>query len=451
MKKVHAIINFFLPKQEFNYFELQKTKFFIISLLASSILISLFVTSLILNYKPNNFITVISQLISISFMLLSAILVKKKGLKVAGNIFTLTFMLILVFFLTQIKEDMLALNKYSQGFYFVFLILVASVIFSSRWVIFVNAGLIFIGTGYVFIFGINHLPQFQELLTLGFKHHVIVTVLISIVIYFASKFSENAIKMAQDEAIVNKNQNKELTKMVNLIAETSEILDTLAANISKSTLSLSTNTYNQASSLEELSATAEQLSQTIASNVEYTSLMAESVKETSDLSKKSGNIINNSLVSIEGVNEKISLIQDIANKTGLLSVNAAIEAARAGESGKGFSVVAQEVKKLAEKSGLGSKEIMTLIHETIRISRDAAEDYKIIADRILKIDTSMEHISAINLEQKAGVDQINTALSQISENSQHNATLSSDLNDALKEIQMYTKKLEKQIHRSQKK
>ncbi len=380
-------------------------------------------------------------------MLFSAFLVKKYGLKTAGNIFSITFMLILVFFLTQIKQDILALYKLSQGFYFVFLVLITSVIFSSRWVIFINAGLIFLGTSYVYIYGLQHLPQFEELLTLGIKHHIIVTVLISVVIYFASKFSESAIKKAQDEALTNKNQNKELLKMVNLISETSKKLDELAINISKSTLSLSTNAYNQAASLEELSATTEELSQSIASNVEYTYSMTESVKETSDLSKKSGNIINSSLVSIEGVNEKISLIQDIANKTGLLSVNAAIEAARAGESGKGFSVVAQEVKKLAEKSGLGSKEIMALIHETIKISRDAAEDYKIIADRIMKIDTSMEHISAINLEQKAGVDQINTALAQISENSQINATLSSDLNEALKEIQMYTKKLEKQLHK----
>jgi len=447
MRQIQSIINFFLPRRELNYFELQKTRFFIISLLASSLLVSLFVTSLILSYKSNNFITVISQLISICFMLFSAFLVKKYGLKTAGNIFSITFMLILVFFLTQIKQDILALYKLSQGFYFVFLVLITSVIFSSRWVIFINAGLIFLGTSYVYIYGLQHLPQFEELLTLGIKHHIIVTVLISVVIYFASKFSESAIKKAQDEALTNKNQNKELLKMVNLISETSKKLDELAINISKSTLSLSTNAYNQAASLEELSATTEELSQSIASNVEYTYSMTESVKETSDLSKKSGNIINSSLVSIEGVNEKISLIQDIANKTGLLSVNAAIEAARAGESGKGFSVVAQEVKKLAEKSGLGSKEIMALIHETIKISRDAAEDYKIIADRIMKIDTSMEHISAINLEQKAGVDQINTALAQISENSQINATLSSDLNEALKEIQMYTKKLEKQLHK----
>jgi len=447
MRQIQSIINFFLPRRELNYFELQKTRFFIISLLSSSFLISIFVTSLILSYKSNNFITVISQLISICFMLFSAFLVKKYGLKTAGNIFSITFMLILVFFLTQIKQDILALYKLSQGFYFVFLVLITSVIFSSRWVIFINAGLIFLGTSYVYIYGLQHLPQFEELLTLGIKHHIIVTVLISVVIYFASKFSESAIKKAQDEALTNKNQNKELLKMVNLISETSKKLDELAINISKSTLSLSTNAYNQAASLEELSATTEELSQSIASNVEYTYSMTESVKETSDLSKKSGNIINSSLVSIEGVNEKISLIQDIANKTGLLSVNAAIEAARAGESGKGFSVVAQEVKKLAEKSGLGSKEIMALIHETIKISRDAAEDYKIIADRIMKIDTSMEHISAINLEQKAGVDQINTALAQISENSQINATLSSDLNEALKEIQMYTKKLEKQLHK----
>ncbi len=89
---------------------------------------------------------------------------------------------------------------------------------------------------------------------------------------------------------------------------------------------------------------------------------------------------------------------------------------------------------------------MKLIGETIQISNDASNNYTVIAQNISQIDNSMQHISTINLEQKSGVEQINVALLQISQNSQNNATLAGDLNEALNEIKKYVNKLEQQLN-----
>jgi len=446
MKKIKELIDFFYPNKELEYLDYLKTRFFIISLLLGVLLVIGGILNAFMNMNENFMNTIISQIFTMFIIFGTLFLIKKIGYQKAGNIFSLVMIIMIAFFVIQIKSNTQVLYKYVQGFYTVLAILAASVMFADRKIIIIETIIILISTTLVFLNGKVLLPEYKDLLAAGYSQHIIITFLIAIVMYFASKFNESAIAKAKKNDEINKNQNLQLTKMFGLVSETSKKLDALAHNISKSTVSLSKNAFEHAASLQELSATTEELSQSIASNAEYTQNTVESVKKTANLSIKSGDIIKNTLTSVEDVNSRISLIQDIANKTGLLSINAAIEAARAGETGRGFSVVAQEVKKLAEKSELGAKEIMKLIGETIQISNDASNNYTVIAQNISQIDNSMQHISTINLEQKSGVEQINVALLQISQNSQNNATLAGDLNEALNEIKKYVNKLEQQLN-----
>ncbi len=446
MKKIKELIDFFYPNKELEYLDYLKTRFFIISLLLGVLLVIGGILNAFMNINENFMNTIFSQIFTMFIIFGTLFLIKKIGYQKAGNIFSLVMIIMIAFFVIQIKSNTQVLYKYVQGFYTVLAILAASVMFADRKIIIIETIIILISTTLVFLNGKVLLPEYKDLLAAGYSQHIIITFLIAIVMYFASKFNESAIAKAKKNDEINKNQNLQLTKMFGLVSETSKKLDALAHNISKSTVSLSKNAFEHAASLQELSATTEELSQSIASNAEYTQNTVESVKKTANLSIKSGDIIKNTLTSVEDVNSRISLIQDIANKTGLLSINAAIEAARAGETGRGFSVVAQEVKKLAEKSELGAKEIMKLIGETIQISNDASNNYTVIAQNISQIDNSMQHISTINLEQKSGVEQINVALLQISQNSQNNATLAGDLNEALNEIKKYVNKLEQQLN-----
>ncbi len=298
MKKIKELIDFFYPNKELEYLDYLKTRFFIISLLLGVLLVIGGILNAFMNMNENFMNTIISQIFTMFIIFGTLFLIKKIGYQKAGNIFSLVMIIMIAFFVIQIKSNTQVLYKYVQGFYTVLAILAASVMFADRKTIIIETIIILISTTSVFLNGKVLLPEYKDLLAAGYSQHIIITFLIAIVMYFASKFNESAIAKAKKNDEINKNQNLQLTKMFGLVSETSKKLDALAHNISKSTVSLSKNAFEHAASLQELSATTEELSQSIASNAEYTQNTVESVKKTANLSIKSGDIIKNTLTSV---------------------------------------------------------------------------------------------------------------------------------------------------------
>ena len=137
--------------------------------------------------------------------------------------------------------------------------------------------------------------------------------------------------------------------------------------------------------------------------------------------------INN---QVNAISEAISVIDQIAFQTNILSLNAAVEAATAGEAGRGFAVVAAEVRNLANRSADAAKEIKILVEN----AKLKANDGKNIADKmILGYNNLNENISkTLNLikdiessskEQLLGIEQINSAINQLDQQTQQNANV----------------------------
>jgi len=160
-----------------------------------------------------------------------------------------------------------------------------------------------------------------------------------------------------------------------------------AEQVSSSAQSLATGASELASSVEEASASIARMESTI-NNSAYEA-------------KKGGEAVNETVVSMRKIAETIQIISDIANNTNMLALNAAIEAARAGEHGEGFAVVANEVRKLAERTLNAASEIKNIATESVDIANRAGELIgKVVPDIIETSDMAKQVSNAVNQQEQ---------------------------------------------------
>jgi methyl-accepting chemotaxis protein len=215
--------------------------------------------------------------------------------------------------------------------------------------------------------------------------------------------------------------------------------DTLLDNVS--TLSSSSN--QAAASLEETAAALEEITSNITSNTENVVQMASHGNELKDSVSKGQNLANKTTTAMDEINveviairEAISVIDQIAFQTNILSLNAAVEAATAGEAGKGFAVVAQEVRNLASRSADAANEIKILVENATNkadngktISNEMIEGYTKLNNSINKTLELISGVETASKEQLHGIEQINTAVTELDQQTQQNANVANMTKD----------------------
>ena len=254
-----------------------------------------------------------------------------------------------------------------------------------------------------------------------------------ILLSYTSNDYKNRINISKD--IANPSRLLKVMESVNTLGETlgnlakqnlsnGEQLENNSTIMKSSMQKLAQKTNEQSASLEQTATAVEQISSITRNNTQNAQKMS-SLGETVKSAAQTGyNLADKTTFSMDEINEKvsaineaISIIDQIAFQTNILSLNAAVEAATAGEAGKGFAVVAQEVRNLANKSSEAANEIKVLVESaTLKanegkvIAQEMQDGYKSLHSHITETLSIIEDVSIAAKEQMKGIEQVSDTI-----------------------------------------
>lgn len=233
-----------------------------------------------------------------------------------------------------------------------------------------------------------------------------------------------------------------IATLVREIRASSQTAMTLSDQLSARSAQLSVKTEQQSASLVQTAASMEQMAASTRNNADNTRLASVQANRATLQARKGGELMGQVATNMQSITECaqqmteiISMIDGIAFQTNILALNAAVEAARAGDHGKGFSVVAEEVRNLAHRSADAAKNIKTLIEVTsnnvtqgVTVVSEAEKNMQEIVTGSGNVSQLMDDIFTSTSEQEKGISQITLALSELERVTQSNVTMAEELN-----------------------
>jgi methyl-accepting chemotaxis protein len=210
-----------------------------------------------------------------------------------------------------------------------------------------------------------------------------------------------------------------------------------ARDISSAADDLSRRTEQQAAALEETSAALNGIVDAVRMTSDMSNQAREAVNDAKTQAVESGVLVRDAILAMDTIEKSsrqigdiIGLIDEIAFQTNLLALNAGVEAARAGDAGRGFAIVAQEVRGLAQRSTEAAKQIKALISTSnsqidagVGLVRGTGEAFTSIGAHVELVTTLVEKIATLAKEQAASLREVNVAVNQMDQTTQQNAAM----------------------------
>ncbi len=253
-----------------------------------------------------------------------------------------------------------------------------------------------------------------------------------------------------------------INEVMALIDNSNKRLTFSAQDLSTASEELSKASNQQAAALEETAAAIEEVTSTIAASSENAAKMSAYAKEVTNSSEEGKELASKTSISMDAlsnevntINEAITVIDQIAFQTNILSLNAAVEAATAGEAGKGFAVVAQEVRNLAARSAEAANEIKTLVESATSKAKEGKEVSALMINGFNKLDTNINttieliaEVANATREQQEAMNQINDTVNSLDQATQSNAQLSSNIFDMARTTKDLSLQLQSAVDRT---
>lgn len=243
--------------------------------------------------------------------------------------------------------------------------------------------------------------------------------------------------------------------LVGQINQAAHSIGTATGEIAGGNLDLSSRTERQASSLQQVAASMEELGSAVEHNTDSARQATTLSSEANNIAIKGGAAVQAVVDTMSGISSQSQKIAEITNvidgiafQTNILALNAAVEAARAGEQGRGFAVVASEVRSLAQRSAQAAKEINVLIGENVtKVEQgavqvqNAGETMRDVVGQIGRVSSLIREIANATGEQSDGLRQVSQAVSLLDEATQQNAALVEEAGAAAESLNQQARQL----------
>jgi methyl-accepting chemotaxis protein len=433
------IINFFLHRVDHkNQINFQKAQTLTTVLLIASVAVLLLIINILIN---SGFAKARSPFFSFMGLIITLVVIRSGRYRFASNMlsFLLTGVAVLSLFTTKQYPDP---YYFFIHFFLFFVYIIFSAMFSDRWVLITNTLIILFVSWLSFYLRREFVPESITVLAdfgiVIFSFCIILTFALS---YLFTSFIERTMKALNKANRETAEKNENLRALAEKIKNGSQRLNEAGAFLTDLSNNVARNAEKEAAQAEEISSSMEEMLTGIIGNTQNSeSFHKESLQSAGDL-KQNGEYILNAVNLISDISKKTAVINEIAFQTNILSLNASIQSAKAGEKGLGFSVVAEEIRRLSEYSNKTSDEIEHLAKSGSKITkRLKASLEKILEDNSTSLQL-IEAISKAGKEQQNGAEIINNSVQQLSSITNKNSETAEQMAKSAKSLSDQSVKL----------